>query len=150
MAQTPLRAWPYAGPNDVPDVPYWVQRLAEKGDAELKDVWAAIATTPVAGTMRNSWIAYGLGFEVLTFQKVGRLVSVTGLIKPGTISSGVIVADLPAGMVPTLHQNQPIGAAAGSAYSTAVATFGSDGTIKVYGIPAGVTYLMFNNTYLVP
>ncbi|WIF20480.1 minor tail protein [Arthrobacter phage Berka] len=33
MAQTPGKAWPYAGPNDVPDVPYWQQRLAEKGDA---------------------------------------------------------------------------------------------------------------------
>jgi hypothetical protein len=34
MAATPGRAWPYAGPNDAPDVPYWQQRLAEKGDAE--------------------------------------------------------------------------------------------------------------------
>jgi len=33
MAQTPANAWPYCGPNDTPDVPYWQQRQAEKGDA---------------------------------------------------------------------------------------------------------------------
>jgi hypothetical protein len=33
MAATPGKAWPYAGPNDVPDVPYWQQLIAEKGDA---------------------------------------------------------------------------------------------------------------------
>jgi hypothetical protein len=36
MAQTPGRLWPYAGPNDAPDVPYWQQRIAEKGDAETQ------------------------------------------------------------------------------------------------------------------
>lgn len=151
MAQTPLRAWPYGGPNDVPDVPYWMQRLAEKGDAELKDVWAFISTTPVAAVMRNSWLPFGGGYEVLTFQKVGRLVSVTGLIKPGVTTTGTIVADIPAGMVPSVHHNQMIGAAASSVYSsTTVAQFASDGTVKVFGVPSGTTYLMFNNTYIVP
>lgn len=32
MALTPANSWPYAGPNDSPDVPYWQQRQAEKGD----------------------------------------------------------------------------------------------------------------------
>ena len=36
MATTANRAWPYAGPNDGPDVPYWLQRIAEKGEAEAQ------------------------------------------------------------------------------------------------------------------
>ena len=36
MALTPTRSWPYAGPNDGPDVPYWLQRIAERGEAEAQ------------------------------------------------------------------------------------------------------------------
>jgi hypothetical protein len=45
MSLTPNRAWPYPGPNDVPDVPYWVQRLAEKGEAEAAKAAADLLAT---------------------------------------------------------------------------------------------------------
>lgn len=38
MATTPTQAIPYGGPNDAPDVPYWMQRLAERVAALLDAV----------------------------------------------------------------------------------------------------------------
>jgi len=35
LAQTTALAIPYAGPNDAPDVPYWMQRQAERTEALL-------------------------------------------------------------------------------------------------------------------
>lgn len=48
MATTDVELIPYCGPNDAPDVPYWMQRLAERVDALL-------------GPIRNLGTANALG-----------------------------------------------------------------------------------------
>lgn len=47
MATTPNQAIPYPAPSDAPDVPYWMQRLAERADS----LFSTLFTVPPLGHM---------------------------------------------------------------------------------------------------
>lgn len=45
MATTLTQLFPYPGPNDDPDVPYWLQRLAEALDSSVKTILDRLGVT---------------------------------------------------------------------------------------------------------
>jgi hypothetical protein len=47
MANTPAQQIPYASPADAPDVPYWSKKQAERTDALVSNIYAALAKLPV-------------------------------------------------------------------------------------------------------
>jgi hypothetical protein len=77
MAETTLRQWPYAGPNDTPDVPYWQQRLAEKGEAEVQNIHDTFTVDYQDG------IASGTTLSMYTRQRIGL---------EGTVTAHIVVA----------------------------------------------------------
>lgn len=63
MATTPTQAIPYAGPNDAPDVPYWMQRMAERIAALLDALGVTLGKAPkgLVGYTSNNATSIGLG-----------------------------------------------------------------------------------------
>lgn len=69
MATTTTELIPYCGPNDAPDVPYWMQRLAERVDALL---------TPLRTLVNaNALGARGLMLEMKTTGTSGAFTGLT-------------------------------------------------------------------------
>lgn len=72
--------------------------------------WMAIASmyhpsstpaTYTAPSLQNSWINYGSSYQVAGYTKASDgIVSMRGLIKSGTVTSGTIITTLPAGYCP--------------------------------------------------
>lgn len=63
MALTPVRSFPYCGPDDAPDVSYWQQQLAEKSAAEVQALADALAAQRPFGHagITNGFSAPGAG-----------------------------------------------------------------------------------------
>lgn len=74
MATTPTQAIPYCGPSDAPDVPYWMQRLAERVAVLLDAINATLTTTTsTAGKAARGMIAKATNTNTAT---VGALAMV--------------------------------------------------------------------------
>lgn len=139
----------YPAGTVAPNVPLDMQTLAESVDTALTTVNTKFDPAPVTPALLNSWTAFGGGYQALTFYKIGKLVHVTGMIKPGTMTNGIAVATIPTGMLPAALNNQVVGASVGTTYqTTTVAQFSTTGSVMLYGIPASTGYIMFNNVYV--
>jgi hypothetical protein len=60
MANTTNRVYPYPVPGSDPDVPYWIQQLAEKLDVDVKSVVDEMRTTKPFGHMGRTAAFQGL------------------------------------------------------------------------------------------
>lgn len=80
MASTKDQAIPYAGPNDAPDVPYWMQRMAERVDALLTTLFLV----PPAGHMGKTG-----GFQAGS----GNLTGVTQVMAQAQLLKGGVTYD---------------------------------------------------------
>jgi hypothetical protein len=67
-------------------------------DAVVANLTTMTPTLWVAPTLLNSWVNYGLTYQVAQYRKVGDMVQIRGTIKSGTPPS--IVFNLPAGFRP--------------------------------------------------
>ena len=88
----------------------------------------------------------------MTFHKMGRMVFVTGMIKPGTLTSGIAVANIPTGFVPAALNNVGISTQSTGSPTyqmTSLVQFSTDGTVKLFNLPTGCGYVMFNHTYMI-
>lgn len=140
----------YPAGTTAPNVPVDMQAQAQSVEVALNALKALMDPAFVPAAFLNSWSNFSGTYQGLNFHKVGNLVHVTGMIKPGTTTSGIACATIPAGMVPDQHMNQNVGANVAGAYSsTTIAQFSSTGQVLLFGIPGGASYLMFNCQYLV-
>lgn len=66
MANTDTQAIPYGGPNDAPDVPYWLQRMAERVAALFDAADASRAKLPGQVVSGSDSISIGSGVASVT------------------------------------------------------------------------------------
>ncbi|MGN7705042.1 hypothetical protein [Cellulosimicrobium sp. 22601] len=94
---TPNRGYTTPDPDDTPDVPFWVENLANGIDDDLGD---AFGTSPV---LASGTLALSSGSGACSWERVGRLVVVrfdntrTVAVGVATIATGLPAAIRPVG-----------------------------------------------------
>lgn len=128
---------PYPDGNATPDVPYWLQQLAEALDAHVADTgWLDVAFKPGYESFNNT------DFPVLVRQ-VGRVVYLRGLVKntAGTDlgTAATTMFTIPEGLRPPyITYQRTIGSTA--AHAGARLTVLPSGEVSFQGAAAGSTY----------
>ncbi len=86
---------------------FWIGQTGETfirysydgGNTTIWTPWKRVATTETVDlTLLNGWVAYSAGFDTPRATRIGNVVTLSGLIKNGTI--GTVCAQLPAGWRP--------------------------------------------------
>lgn len=121
MATTP-NGIPYPLPTDVPDVPYWMQLLAERLDEIAGDSgWVTVTL--------NSGFTMNASFPMQVRRWAGRVYVRGGILQTGTVTGENAIANLPSGFFPSRD------AFASSWTSVAAASgqfrFNQDGTVSL-------------------
>lgn len=105
MGTTVNRLYPYPSPNDDPDVPYWLQRLAEAIDGDVDFINDAlnadtgwITATLAAGFTHNT----SSGWTGVKYRKVRNVVFLTGAVAASSWVDGVTVLTLPGAYRPSV------------------------------------------------
>ena len=87
MPESLVRKYPYPASGVAPDVPYWLQRLADSLDVDI----AALYPKPfTALTLTNGWLEYtgGGGYRNgLWVRKAGNSLHINGMIRAGALNS---------------------------------------------------------------
>lgn len=91
-------------------------------------------------TPANSWVNKASNAK-LGFKQWGTLVSLRGVITPGTKTNATSVGIIPAGSRPLNPHTFPVVAAGGDTNDTSVVSVlvGTDGTLKIYGVSASTS-----------
>ena len=113
-------------------------------DAIIPGTLGMIQMSPVAGTPTNSWSNFSGSYAGLRYTRNQTgLVTVTGLIKPGTTTDGTALFTLPAGFRPVLLEQFALTTDSGAC----VLNVSTTGAATINGLPGGTVYVRLNFSF---
>lgn len=109
------------------------------------DVWAPWSGQPNALTLSNGWVNHAGWEPAQAMKSADGLVSVSGLLDPGTIASGTLVATLPAGLRPQNNELFQVATSGSGAAPTSISLMvAPTGQITIFSTWAG-SYISLSN-----
>lgn len=103
--------------------------------------------------MSNGWVNFGSGYNNLYTKQISPGVfAITGMIKPGTISDGVIVGTVASTHTPGTKCYMSYGyrtTATPAVNGIGLMVVNPNGQVALFGAPTNTSYAFINGTYYV-
>ena len=106
------------------------ERVGDAGSNTWQD-WTSLPTSTTVLALSNAWTASGRG---ITYDKQGGIVSIRGRITGGTLTTGTVIATLPAGCWPVFDEYRVVPCGTGLATPAVILVSAATGQIQVSSV----------------